>query len=474
MRTIRQQLTRKLLLSFALLIGLGGIGVYLSTRAALLDQFDQTLRAKANAISSVTEQRGERVEVEFSEQFMHEFDDGVAVDFFQLRRPDGTTIRRSESLTNTDLPPIVGKLNRHKFWNLKLPSGFRGRAIGYNFWPRISKEGEPAKPIELTIVVASDRRELDETLATLVFVLLGCGVLLLVTTAFIVPRVLRRELVPLNQLADQAARITADSLATRFATETLPGELTPIGSRLNDLLARLEQSFERERRFSADLAHELRTPIAELRSLAELALKWPEAREVQTDREALAIALQMEGLVSRLLALLRSERGLLPVTRERVVLAPLVESVWKCFAEKAAGKQQDYSSNVPEDAAIETDPVVFRSILANLLDNAVEYTPRGGMVQIDGGVENESFTLRVTNTAEHLALEDVANLFDRFWRKDAARSGTEHSGLGLSLSRAFARALGYEITAALDGESRLMLAISGTTGSFSQTPPVER
>jgi signal transduction histidine kinase len=81
---------------------------------------------------------------------------------------------------------------------------------------------------------------------------------------------------PLNQLANQAASITADSLATRFPTEIWPGELTPISSRLNDLLERLEQSFERERRFSADLAHELRTPIAELRSLAELALKWPE------------------------------------------------------------------------------------------------------------------------------------------------------------------------------------------------------
>src|SRR5258707_10832861 len=98
MRTIRQQLTRKLLLGFALLLGCGGAGVYFSTRSALLSQFDETLRAKASAISSATEQHGNRISVEVTEQFMREFDEGVAVDFFQLRHIDGTTVRRSKSL----------------------------------------------------------------------------------------------------------------------------------------------------------------------------------------------------------------------------------------------------------------------------------------------------------------------------------------------------------------------------------------
>ena len=94
----------------------------------------------------------------------------------------------------------------------------------------------------------------------------------------VVPRVLRRELKPLQALAAEAAGIDAARLSARFATEGLPGELAPIAARLNELLARLEDSFERERRFSSDVAHEFRTPVAELRSLAELAIKLPDTR----------------------------------------------------------------------------------------------------------------------------------------------------------------------------------------------------
>jgi two-component system, OmpR family, heavy metal sensor histidine kinase CusS len=93
----------------------------------------------------------------------------------------------------------------------------------------------------------------------------GCGLLLLGATSVVVPRVLRRELAPLDALAGQAARIDADTLSARFPTEGLPAELMPISLRLNDLLSRLERQY---------LAS--RTPIAELRSVAELALKWPE------------------------------------------------------------------------------------------------------------------------------------------------------------------------------------------------------
>ena len=327
MRTIRQQLTRKLLLGFALVLGLGGFGVYLCTRAALLDQFDQILRAKANTIASATEQHGSRINVELAEQFLSEYDEGIAVHFFQLRRADGATLRRSKSLGQADLPTLEGHSKRPLFWNLKLPTGHAGRAMSFTFRPQLARQSSSVEPAELTLVVASAREELDETLAVLAAVLAGCGILLLGATAWIVPRLLRRELTPLNQLADQTGRIHASSLSIRFPTDSVPRELQPISQRLNDLLSRLEQSFERERRFSADLAHELRTPIAELRALADLALKWPESRPAEMDRDTLAIALQMEGIVTRLLALLRSERGQLVPDRQSVLVAPLVRDV---------------------------------------------------------------------------------------------------------------------------------------------------
>jgi two-component system sensor histidine kinase QseC len=284
---------------------------------------------------------------------------------------------------------------------------------------------------------------------------------LLVITFVIVPRLLRRELAPLDALAERATRINADSLATRFPTNSLPGELSPISSRLNDLLARLEQSFERERRFSADLAHELRTPIAELRALAEVALKWPETREAATDREALAIAMQMEGVVTRLLALLRNEHAQLPVLTERIQLAPLIESVWRPFAERAAAKQLNVTRAVPDGAEVETDPVLLRSILTNLVDNAMEYTPHGGSVRVETEVRTTQFTLQVTNTCDDLTVNDLSHFSERFWRKDSARSDPNHSGLGLSLVKAFSERLGLQLEARLVDPSTLSITVTG-------------
>jgi signal transduction histidine kinase len=461
MRTIRQQLTYKLLAVFVLLLGLGGMSVYFSTRHVLLKGFDETLRAKAIAISMLLQHHERGLELHLPEELTEETHSRFATDFFEAWVSNSVPLLRSHSLDNSDILRGDGNFKNPKFWNAKLPSGHFVRAIGLDFKlagdPDRRRDSSASNGVHL--VVASDVRELDHTLSILAFVLVASGLLLLTATVSVVPYVLRRGLISLDQLADKAARITADSLETRFPVETLPGELEPISSRLNDLLERLQRAFERERRFSADLAHELRTPIAELRSLVELALKWPGVRQADTDNEVLAIALQMEGMISKLLALLRTEQGMIPAIREDVSVLPLVQSVWKVFAEKAASKEVRWSISIPDRIIVNTDPFLLRSILTSLLDNAVEYTPRGGMISIECNVNNQQFMLRVTNTSEHLTADDVSKMFDRFWRKDAARFNDGHSGLGLSLSRSFAHAMGFEINAALDGEAQLTLSV---------------
>jgi len=459
MRTIRQQLIRRLLVSFGLLLVCGTAGIYLSTRAALLEEFDQALRAKANTVISATEQHGDRVDVELSDQFLHEFDDGVPVDFFQLRRADGSTALRSKSLGENDLPVATPSPRRPVFWNLATPTGRQGRAVAYAFSP--PKEGDESAPrTPLTLVFASDRGELNETLLALAWVLIGGGAVLLSATVLIVPRVLRKELSPLDQLAEQAARIDAGSLSNRFPTE-VPGEIKPISERLNLLLSRLEESFERERRFSADLAHELRTPIAELRSLAEVSLQWPDSGPAETNADVLAIALQMEGIVTRLLELLRSERGQLQLRLETVRLGEIIESVWLRFHRSAEEKRLQVIRNVPPAERIQTDPVLLRSILANLVSNAVEYTPPGGIIRLDVEVGGGQFTIRISNTAADLDATDLPRLFERFWRKDQARSDSQHCGLGLSLAHAFAQVLGGKLTASITADSLLALTLCG-------------
>jgi signal transduction histidine kinase len=456
MTTIRQQLTRKLLLAMGLLIGAGGVAVFFCARAALQAQFDAALQAKAQALTALTEQKNSGIEIDFSDEHMRGFEANGS-DFFELRWPDGRTVKRSPSLRDTHLPIGHGTVEAPAFWNITLPDVAPARAIGIKFRPH--PDGKDVVPSDAILVIASVRRDLDRTLATLQLVLGGCGLLLLAGTALVVPRLLRRELAPLQQLAAAAARIDASSLSTRFPTVNLPGELAPITARLNELLARLEDSFDRERRFSSDVAHEFRTPISELRSLAELAIKLPDTRAANADQEVLSIALHLESVLTHLLTLSRGERGDLQTQRQPVALAPLIEDVCRKFKARAAGRQLTFQWQAAAQTEITSDPVLLRSILTNLVDNAVEYTPRGGSVEVEASMDHGCFTLRVINTVENLEAHDLPYLFDRFWRKDTARSNDGHTGLGLSLARTLAHTIGCELTARFIAPKRLAMTL---------------
>lgn len=445
MKSLRRQLTRELSGVLAVLFGLALFGLYLVMYHKLTRSFDAALEARALGVSALVEQENGRVEVDFSDKILRGFAAGRARHYFELRDTRAAMIARSPSLQESFLPrPPVGAREKALYWNLTLPNGRPGRAVVFLFRPKSADSRPGAVTMLAELVVAVDRKNFDETLGGLLAAVAGCGGLLLAAVFFVVPRVLRRGLVPLAQFGELAARIDAGSLAARFSAEDLPAELRPIAGRLNDLLARLETSFERERRFSADLAHELRTPLAELRSLAECALKWPEARDPEADRDTLAIAVQMETLVTRLLTLARGERGQLLAQCEAVALAPFVAAVWRPFAARAQarGLRVELAVAVAEAPA---DPVLLRSLLANLFDNAVDYTPPAGEIIITG---NAAGKLQVANTAPDLTPEDVAKLFDRFWRKEAARTGGEHAGLGLNLARTFATAMGWQLTVA--------------------------
>lgn len=455
-RSIGRQLTLGLFLALAGLTALGDAAIYFAVREALYAQFDAGLRVKALVVITATEQRGGRIEVEFSDRFLREFDDDVATDFFQVWSAGGETIERSDSLGRRDLPQRFGTTEKPAYWNLTLPGRDRpGRAIGIKFSPRVDGGDNRARatPVDAIVVVAGRRGELEAMLRRIAWILAAGGAGLLTAMSFTVPWVLRRGLRPLRRVADQAAAIDASTLGQRFPADQMPAELQPICERLNALLARLESSFERERRFSADLAHELLTPLAELRALDESALKWPETAGPETQRQGLEILGRMEELVTRLLDLCRAENGRLPPSLTRLDLAEAVREGWRPFAVAAELKRLRADLAGPTAAGVATDAALLRVVLGNLFSNAVEYAPADTAVRVEWKIADGEFAVSVSNLAPQLEAGDVAVMFDRFWRKDAARSGGQHSGLGLALARELARVLGGRLdgTLAPDG-----------------------
>ncbi|SDR69719.1 ATP-binding protein [Opitutus sp. GAS368] len=465
MNSIRRRLTRRLLRVTLSLLGLGLGALLVAACYAVIDQFDVALRAKALAISTTTLATPEGIRFVFSDRFLRGFDDDSDRDYFQIWRLDtGATIARSESLRNGELVRPSVRPKKMTLALASLPSGRAGRVLTTSFKPKpLAGLPKDAPVPELLLVVASDCEDLEETLLLLTGLAVGCALLLVGATLWVVPQVLRSELQPLDRLGEQVMRIDAGSLSTRLPADGLPDELRPIAGRLNELLARLEQSFERERRFSADLAHELRTPLAELRSMTECALKWPESRDPATDAETLAISRQMERMVDYMLALTRGEQGNLAVKPEAVAVDRLVRDVWAEFAGRATGNGLQAVLAVAP-VTVSADAVLLRAILTNLCDNAVDYTPRGGQVTISVEPAPAGAVVRIANPANDLEPEDVSKLFDRFWRKEAARTGGAHLGLGLSLSRAFAGAMGWTLTAAFDGQRQLVFTLSCATG----------
>ena len=462
MISIRRQLTRNLLGAFLVLLGGALAALYFTARDELIEQFDDALRAKALAISSLAFWRDNAVRLDTGDQFFRSFGKEERRDYFEIWDGDGKILKRSDSLGGAELPKPEKPLSKPRVWDIKLPNGKPGRAVAVMFSPdQIESERRgKANKVELGLVVASVSAPLDEALTELLGVGTACGVVLSGATIWLVTRVLQRGLQPLDRLAEQAARINADSLTTRFPTAGLPAELLPIAGRLNELLARLEVSFERERRFSADVAHELRTPIAELRSLAECSLKWPESRDPAADQETLAIAAQMQAMVARLLALVRGEEGQIMAQNEPLDLAALAQDIWRPLAARAAERGLAVNWAIAP-ASIQADPALLRSILGNLFENAVEYAQTGSVVDI--GIERgaSGVKLRIRNSTEKLLPEDVAKIFDRFWRKEEARSGGKHFGLGLSLAQMFARAMGWTLTASMDEQRRLEFTLMG-------------
>jgi len=226
----------------------------------------------------------------------------------------------------------------------------------------------------------------------------------------------------------------------------LPRELEPAVAKLNELLARLDDSFARERRFTADVSHELRTPLAGLRSLLEVAASRertaPEYRAVIG--EAMDIVRQMHVLAEDLLMLARLDARQVEVVNEPIALRAFVEDTWRPLAARALERRLVFENAVSPEATLVSDRDKLRLVLRNLLSNATAYTEPGGRIEVRSA---EDCVFEVWDSGPVIPSEVLPRLFERFFRADGARSGGSHSGIGLALVQAVCAPLRMAVTA---------------------------
>ncbi|HEX6899815.1 MAG TPA: ATP-binding protein [Thermoanaerobaculia bacterium] len=476
MRSIRRRLIVPLLAGSCLLTLAAGLLLDNLIIRRLRAELDHALLAKARALVTLTHQADGAVEIDFADEFMPEFSARNAPEYFELWLADGTVLERSHSLGGRDLPRSPRLAREPLFRDLRLPDGRPGRLVEVAFVPQAEDDDDawaeklmdPTAPLPhdqlrtAVLVLARSRRELDLLIRSLYAVSFAVAALLASALGLLVHLSIRHGLRPLDEIGRQVETLDAERLDLRIRPRSPTLELTPVVERLNALLARLQIAFERERRFSSDIAHELRTPLAELRSLAGVGARWPEDREAVRAyfADVDAIARQMESIVVNLLSLARCDSGQESLERAEVDLRELIAETWSRFAPDAEAKGLTFELDAGPRLTAISDRGKLRLILANLFSNAVTYSPAGSAVSCSATVADGKLEVAVANPAPLLQPGDLPLLFERFWRKDSARADALHAGLGLPLAKAFADLLGYALTAELDG-GRLVLRLHG-------------
>lgn len=333
----------------------------------------------------------------------------------------------------------------------RVPEGFSNSVIDGRRWRVFSRLDEEGRYVVQVGEVYKFREELAASVAghlmhPLAVALPALAVLIWLGTAW--------GLAPLKRLARDVARRAPDNLAP-LNSAGAPDEVVPLLGALNALFSRLRASLEKERRFTADAAHELRTPLAAIKTQAQVAQAARSGEERERALRNVASGVdRTTRLVEQLLALARLDPGAAAMERRVVDLVQLASESLKDIAPEAASKRIELGLEGETGVTVSGDARLLHLLLRNLLDNAVRYTPAGGSVSVRVERRGAGVALLVTDTGPGIAPAERARVTERFYR--VLGSGEEGSGLGLSIVSQVAELHGATLALhAADGASGL-------------------
>ena len=476
--SLRTRLLGGIILGTAVLLAVFSVAVYTVTRQSMVQHFDASLLTTAQMLSALIEEESgseeaenghqaeataeaenpkRQIDFEFDVRMTPAFNHLNGGAYYQVWTGEGKTLSRSPSLGTRNLDRFEPALGSAAYRAVVLPDQTAGRAISYRFLPNEenASEAAPSGDPMLTLVLARSAVEMNDHLAFLRWLLAAASVGVVILSTGIAFLVTRSSLGPIRSLAQTITAVGEDNLGQFFPPEAYPAELSPICRCLNDTLRRLEKSFTRERQFNANVAHELRTPLAGMRSTIEVCLS--RDRDSVEYREAfqscLQIAMTMNKMIDTLLSLSKLESGQIVLQTQSIRLAGGIDTLWRGFADKAYDKGIVFENAVLADAVCRSDKDRLEMILSNVLDNAVEYTNTGGRIRAALERQAGAVNILVSNTGCVLTPEEAQNVFDFFWRKSRSRTeaGT-HCGIGLPVARKIAGVLGIAMTVTVAGD----------------------
>jgi len=455
----------RMTLAFALAVVVvlaGACGfVYVQLRADADDSIAGELNARMTAALSLLA-RGEELGTTDS-GLIGERDDSMA----QLLSPDGRAV---VALGAVRVPALDGADLRRAS---RGPIALERHLPGFDDAARIIARPARDRGVPRIVVVGESLVDRNEALRALVRSFAVAGFLGVLIASAIGYALATAGLRPVENMRRRASEISMTGESERLPLAPARDEIRRLGETLNAMLDRLRQSFERERRFVADASHELRSPIAVIKTELEGVLRTGGLGP--DEREPIAAAAEecdrLAQLAEDLLVLARAADGRLPVRLEPLGARALLEGARHRFADRAAERGRTIRVDAPAELGVMGDPLRLRQALGNLVDNAVRHgvgdialsaRPTAGGVEVDVSDEGAGFDADIAERA-----------FERFTRASESRSG-EGAGLGLAIVRAIADAHGGRaeiVETRAGGTVRLLLPAAETDGPAPSTPP---
>jgi len=442
--SIRTRLSAWYVGAFAVMVSVFALGAYAFLEHATQQRIDEYLAETASAVAGA---------MEFERVSEKQFDTIVADVLEEFRLQDiavAVLDRQTDSMYVVDLvahtrstPPRTHAAQQlpdlHTILAGTKPNELATFATGESDGDAVRVVALPYRlgRRDLVIGAARSMQSQERTLREARYALgIGIPLMLLVATAG-GSLLARKSLEPVAAIAEQAARISAKSLHERVAVPNPRDELGRLAAVLNDLLERLDKSFEEQRRLMADASHELRTPVAIISGEAELALS-RDGRSPAELRDALARvraeSARLKDIVDDLFLLARAEAGDPIMVPREVYLGEVAADSVRAVRSLAEQKHVALSFAGSEDLPFRGDEALLRRLFVNLLDNAIKYTPEGGDVTLRTERRNGDYLVTVSDTGSGIPAEAQPHIFDRFYRSDRDRRASATSGAGLGLA----------------------------------------
>jgi len=405
------------------------VAAWFAMRASVYHAIDDELRDRVRGVTQFMENQISSLSLlEIRDEFREHSVLGPGGDLFQVCDQQGQWLYRSVSLENANVAiTLPASLSTPRFQDLQIQK----------HWLRFYSQRIVVNGKAYTVQVASLMNEAYEALERFRLILLLATPLLLILASAGGYWLSTRALSPVDDISQAAQRISIENLEDRLNVSKTGDQLQRLSETLNAMLARLGSSVRRMKQFTADASHELRAPVSLIRTSAEVAVQKrdrPAGEYLQALDEILEEAERTSQVVDSLMLLARADSGKEVSEASVADICGIIRGAADQGEKLARNHNLNFLAQIPEGPIwIQADTDALRRVLLILIDNAAKYTPSGGSVGVRFEARDGFAIASVSDTGIGIAKEDVAHIFDRFWRADKARS-REQGGAGLGLS----------------------------------------